>query len=234
MSVCILISIYGNITPTNTLPYEEVSSPNFLPSIFENFTPMKTTVIDGKELAKGQKFAEVKDKKIQFYKLIDFNVSKPGKHGSAKKIIKATNLFTMKTYETTYGGNVNVFLIDDFEYQLLPIEMIDQNFSEFCYDMENDLHVSTNQFELSSVGMLEFFKAANFNRSVDDLLQDSNGSRLCLLVNDANVDGVEAKFLWDIVYVQEDSLNKKIQPGALPSSIYNQYMASIAPEKTNK
>ncbi|ORD93717.1 hypothetical protein ECANGB1_1623 [Enterospora canceri] len=175
---------------------------------------MRTTVTDGKELKLGNKFAEVKDKRINFFKVLTFSVSKPGKHGSSKKLVKSSNLMTGRSYECTFLGNTNVYLIDDFEYKLYPVQMVDQGFKQFWYDLEEELSLSANEFDSQSSGMLTQFRMKEFGKSADDLLVNENGERLCLLVNEVSLEGITAKFLWDILYVDESNLDKKFTPGA--------------------
>lgn len=176
---------------------------------------MKSTILDGKELQKGNKFAEVKDKKIHFYKVMDYNVSKPGKHGSSKKVIKASNLMTGRMYEQTFNGSLNVFYIDDFEYIVRPVHMVNSDFTEFHYDLENDLSLSASELDGNAKELLEFFKQKYPEKSADDLLTDDEGNRLCLIINECHLDGVDGKFLWDIQYVPEEDCDKKLSPGTL-------------------
>lgn len=182
---------------------------------------MKASILDGKELQNGQKFAEIKDKKVCFFKVLSNSVSKPGKHGSSKKSVKSINLLTGKNYEATYGGNINVFYIDDFEYYLLPIHMVNGEFTEFHYDLEQDLSISATEFDPSSQEILDAFRATVPGGNYDSVLVNDNGERLCLLVCDVDLEDKHSKFLWDLQYVSEDNFDKKASPG----DFYNDFIS---------
>ncbi|OQS54444.1 hypothetical protein EHP00_1319 [Ecytonucleospora hepatopenaei] len=176
---------------------------------------MKASLLDGKELQKGNKYAEVKDKQINFYKVLDFSVSKPGKHGSSKKLVKSTNLRNGRNNESIFGGGINVYAIDDFEFILKPIYMVNSDFTEFCTDLETEEYLYISTFDLVGQELIKYFRQKNISKSADDLLTDQDGNRLCLLMNECNLDENTGTFLWDIVYVPESDLEKKVQPGTL-------------------
>ena len=52
------------------------------------------------------------------------NTAKPGKHGSAKAMITAKDIFTDKQYEETFGtsDNVKVPIVKKNEYTILDID----------------------------------------------------------------------------------------------------------------
>jgi len=57
-------------------------------------------------------------------KVTDVSTAKPGKHGSAKVILKGKDILTAKTYECTYhaGDMVDAPIVKRTEYTLLNIE----------------------------------------------------------------------------------------------------------------
>lgn len=57
-------------------------------------------------------------------KVTEVNTAKPGKHGSAKVILKGRDIFTGKVYECTYhaGDDVDAPITSRDEYTLLNIE----------------------------------------------------------------------------------------------------------------
>merc|ERR1711981_245452 len=57
-------------------------------------------------------------------KVTQMSTAKPGKHGSAKAMIVAKDIFTDKQYEETFGtsDNVPVPLVKKTEYQLIDID----------------------------------------------------------------------------------------------------------------
>ena len=57
-------------------------------------------------------------------KVTEVSTAKPGKHGSAKVILKGRDIFTAKVYECTYhsGDMVDAPIVSRNEYTLLNIE----------------------------------------------------------------------------------------------------------------
>ena len=57
-------------------------------------------------------------------KVTDVSTAKPGKHGSAKVIIKAKDILTMKQYECTFhaGDMIDAPIVKRTEYTLLNID----------------------------------------------------------------------------------------------------------------
>ena len=57
-------------------------------------------------------------------KVTDVSTAKPGKHGSAKVILKGKDLLTQKVYECTYhaGDMVDAPIVSRQEYTLLNID----------------------------------------------------------------------------------------------------------------
>ena len=57
-------------------------------------------------------------------KVTDVSTAKPGKHGSAKVILKGKDILTQKVYECTYhaGDMVNAPIVERIEYSLLNID----------------------------------------------------------------------------------------------------------------
>ena len=185
---------------------------------------MKVTQMDGKDLKKGTKFVQIENNKIVFYKVIDFATSKPGKHGSAKKVVTSTNLLTGRSNQQTFLGGSNVYHIDDWEYTLYPIYMVDNEFREFTYDLEQELSISINHLDLTAKEMISWFRQSNINKTADELLTNENGDRLVFLITDVKIEDKENKFLWDITYLPDDALDKKLAPG----SFYEQWMLKQA------
>merc|ERR1711918_272591 len=67
-------------------------------------------------------------------KVTDVSTAKPGKHGSAKVILKGKDIFTSKVYDCTYhaGDMVDAPIVKRVEYTLLNIdedslELLDSN-----------------------------------------------------------------------------------------------------------
>lgn len=67
-------------------------------------------------------------------KVTDVSTAKPGKHGSAKVILKGKDIFTQKVYDCTYhaGDMVDAPIVKRVEYTLLNIdddslELLDAN-----------------------------------------------------------------------------------------------------------
>merc|ERR1711990_783037 len=67
-------------------------------------------------------------------KVTEVSTAKPGKHGSAKVILKGRDILTAKVYECTYhsGDMVDAPLVDRSDYTLLGIDddqlsMLDKN-----------------------------------------------------------------------------------------------------------
>ncbi len=92
----------------------------------EEWDPTWTDKKDAGSLKKGDHVIM----KGQFpCKVTGVNHAKPGKHGSAKAIIKAQNLFDGKTVEETFGTGdmIDVPIINRNEFLLLGIE--DDNLS---------------------------------------------------------------------------------------------------------
>ena len=63
----------------------------------------------------------IKDKPC---KVTEFNTAKPGKHGSAKAMLKGKDVFTDKVYEETFGtGDMTPApLVEKVEYNCLSVE----------------------------------------------------------------------------------------------------------------
>jgi translation initiation factor 5A len=57
-------------------------------------------------------------------KVTDASTAKPGKHGSAKVILKGKDILTGKVYECTYhaGDMVDMPIVKRVEYQLLNLD----------------------------------------------------------------------------------------------------------------
>ena len=57
-------------------------------------------------------------------KVTELKTAKPGKHGSAKAMITAKDIFTDKAYEETFGtgDNVPMPIVKKTEYQCLDID----------------------------------------------------------------------------------------------------------------
>ena len=66
-------------------------------------------------------------------KVTDVSTAKPGKHGSAKVILKGKDLLTQKVYECTYhaGDMVDAPIVSRKEYSLMNI---DEDFLELLQD----------------------------------------------------------------------------------------------------
>ena len=86
----------------------------------DDFDPTQKEKVEAGSLKKGD-YVMLGDKPC---KITGISHAKPGKHGSAKAIIKGQNLFDGKTVEKTYGtgDQVDAPIIKRQEYLLLNID----------------------------------------------------------------------------------------------------------------
>ncbi|KAL6120307.1 hypothetical protein NUSPORA_02977 [Nucleospora cyclopteri] len=98
--------------------------------------------------------------------------------------------------------------------------MVDNGFKEFMYDLENEESVSLIEFDAVSQKMVDVFLQKQQGRNGDDILTDEEGKRLCLITNETDLEDIHQKFLWDIQYIAEEDLDKKVGPGGF----YKEFM----------
>lgn len=75
------------------------------------------------ELKVGEIFVVEVGGRYEYIKIGTINTAKPGKHGSAKFLIKGSNIQTKKKYETSFtsGSKVDTAKLRRFEYVLIDI-----------------------------------------------------------------------------------------------------------------
>jgi translation initiation factor 5A len=78
-------------------------------------------------------------------KVTDVTTAKPGKHGSAKVILKAKDILTMKQYECTYhaGDMVDAPIVKRVEYTLLNIDEEQLELLSAQGEMKSDVNLPT-------------------------------------------------------------------------------------------
>jgi translation initiation factor 5A len=85
-------------------------------------------------------------------KVTEVSTAKPGKHGSAKVILKGRDIFTAKVYECTYhsGDMVDAPIVSRNEYTLLNIDDETLELLDNQGEMKSDINLP-NKEHLSDV-----------------------------------------------------------------------------------
>jgi len=80
-------------------------------------------------------------------KVTEVSTAKPGKHGSAKVILKGRDIFTAKVYECTYhsGDMVDAPIVSRNEYTLLNIEDETLTLLDNQGQMKEDINLPTKE-----------------------------------------------------------------------------------------
>lgn len=80
-------------------------------------------------------------------KVTEVSTAKPGKHGSAKVILKGRDIFTAKVYECTYhsGDMVDAPIVSRNEYTLLNIEDETLTLLDNMGQMKEDINLPTKE-----------------------------------------------------------------------------------------
>jgi len=80
-------------------------------------------------------------------KVTEVSTAKPGKHGSAKVILKGRDIFTAKVYECTYhsGDMVDAPIVSRNEYTLLNIDDETLELLDNQGEMKSDINLPTKE-----------------------------------------------------------------------------------------
>lgn len=164
---------------------------------------MKTDFVNGRDLKVGSVFIPAGET-ASFYKVTDINISKPGKHGSAKSMITAKNIVNGRTYTNTYlDSSDKVCLILDFGYIYKVI--YDKKDTELLINLETGDCLYYQSFVKDDQQRIE----DEFAKFVDngEGLVNSEGSPLVVkyseLVDSNN--NVTLMF-WELLYIKPEDL----------------------------
>lgn len=165
--------------------------------------PMRTDFINGRELKVGSIFIPAGET-TSFYKVTDINISKPGKHGSAKSMITAKNIVNGRTFTNTYlDSSDKVCAILDFGYIYRVV--YEKHGSELLVNLESGECLYLQSFVKEDLPRIE----GEFTKYVEkgEGLVNGEGSPLVVKyseIQDSN-NNITLMF-WELLYVKPDDL----------------------------
>lgn len=167
--------------------------------------PMKNDYVNGRDLKIGSVFIPAGES-ASFYKVTCIDVSKPGKHGSAKSLVTAKNIINGKTFSNTYLDSTDkVCLILDFGYIYKVI--YDKKGSELLVNLETGDCMYYQSFVKEDLQRIE----EEFKKFVDngEGLVNSEGSPLVMKYSEfVDNNNNTTLMFWELLYVKVDELQR--------------------------
>lgn len=166
--------------------------------------PIKTDPVNGRDLKIGSVFIPAGEK-AAFYKVFDINVSKPGKHGSAKSLVSARNIINGKTFSNTYlDSSEKVSLVLDFSY--VHKVVYDKKDTEILVNMETGECIYIQSFIKDDQERVE----AEFKKFIGEQgLTDAEGSPLVIKYSETSDDSASNSLVfWELMYVKPEELSR--------------------------
>ncbi len=166
---------------------------------------MKTDYVNGRELKVGSVFIPAGETS-SFYKVASIDISKPGKHGSAKSLITAKNIVNGRTFSNTYlDSSDKVCQILDFGYMYKVI--YDKKGTELLINLESGECMYYQSFVKEDLGRIE----EEFKKFVEngEGLVNSEGSPLLIKYSEfVDSNNNTTMIFWELLYVKPEDLQR--------------------------